>query len=292
MVLRVYAVVCAAALLGAAVAAQDAPPVVPPPELSAAKAQTLGLEIDKLRNNNAEGRAKAEAVIIAMGRGAVPALVAEAHTRHAGQQEGLLNCLLALTDKNDRGLVEESLASPHVTLRRFGARRAGELKLAPLMDKLPPLLADEDLTVRTEAALALLSTGREEGLAVAATVMDGPQRDRVVKALRGVAGKGPHEGVAAMLVIDEERERFEPEVASKERMAAVDLLHAIGDPVSQELLVRALDDHHNIVQRMAIDALRDLLEKQPPMTGSSIFQQIKEVERLRQVWKEKGRAGN
>ncbi len=285
MASRVYAAVLAGALLGAA-AAQEPPAIEPPPELTPAQAQSLDREIDKLRNNNAPGRAKSEAVILEFGRGAVPALVKAAHTRHAGQQEGLLNCLLVLTDLDDRGLVEESLASPHVTLRRFGARRAGELKL-PLMDKLPPLLADADEAVRTEAALALVANGREEGLPVVALVLGGPQAERARAALRGIAGKGDHANLAAMLVIDKERERFEPEVASKERMAAVDLLHAIGDPASQALLVRALDDHHNIVQRMAINALRDLLEKQPPLDGSSIFQQIREVERLKQVWKER-----
>jgi HEAT repeat protein len=285
MVSRVYVALLVVALTGAA-RAQD-PPADPAAELTAAQATALDREIDKLRNGHAAGRAKTEALVIGYGPGAVPALVKAAHTKHAGQQDGLVNCLLALTDADDAGLLEESLASPHVVLRRFAARRAGELKLEPLIDELPPLLEDKDEVVRTEAALSLLSNGREEGLPVAAPALAGPQRERVVAALRGVAGKGDHQNVAAMLVIDKERERFEPEVAAKERLAAVDLLHAIGDPASQALLVKALDDHHNVVQRMAINALRELLEKQPPMDGSSIFQQIKEVERLKAVWNER-----
>ena len=90
-----------------------------------------------------------------------------------------------------------------------------------------------------------------------------------------------------MLTIDQKREREEPEVAAKERIAAVAVLHAIGDKPAQVLLMQTLEDHHNVVQRDAINALRDLLEQQPPMQGGSIFQQIKEVERLRKVWKEK-----
>jgi len=268
--------------------AQDLPPVEAPPALSAAQAQALDREIAKLRNNVVDVRAKTEAVIIAYGRGAIPALVAECHTLHAGQQDGLVNCLLALADMRDRDLVDSSLTSDKVPLRRFAARKVGELKLPAQIDKLPPLLKDADEVVRTEAAISLVANGREEGLPVATIALPGPQHARVQTALHGVANKGPHDGVAAMLKIDEKREREEPEVAAKERIAAVAVLHAIGDKAAEVLLMQALGDHHNVVQRDAINALRDLLEQQGPMEGSSIFQQIKEVERLQKVWKDLG----
>jgi HEAT repeat protein len=280
------AVCIALTLLAGAAAAQELPPVQPPPALEPAKVQALEREIDKLRNNNAEGRAKAEALVIEYGRGAIPYLVEQAHTTHAGHQAGLIACLLALADINDRELVAQSLTSPQVTLRRFAARKAGELGMPELLDKLPPLLKDADESVRTEAALALVSHGREEGLPVAALALGGPQRERARTAIRGVAGKGNHENIGAMLKIDAKREREEPDAASKERLAAVDVLYAIGDEPSIVLLVTALDDHHNLVQRSAINALRDLLEQQGPMAGSSIFQQIKEVERLKEVAKQ------
>jgi hypothetical protein len=267
--------------------AQELPPVEPPPALTAAQTQALDREIDKLRNHSAEGRAKTEAVIIGMGRGAIPALVEQCHTVHAGQQAGLVNCLLGLTDMRDRDLVEQSLTAERVPLRRFAARKVGELKIPAQIDKLPALLADKDEAVRTEAAISLIENGREEGLPVATIALNGPQGARVKAALHGVAGKGDHAGVAAMLKIDPKREREEPEVAAKERIAAVAVLHAIGDKPAQVLLMQTLGDHHNIVQRDAINALRDLLEQQPPMQGSSIFQQIKEVERLKKLWKER-----
>jgi HEAT repeat protein len=109
----------------------------------------------------------------------------------------------------------------------------------------------------------------------------------VQAALKGVAGKGRHDNVGAMLRIDPQREREEPDVTSKERLAAVDLLHAIGDQTAIDWLLLALDDSHNVVQRNAINALRDLLEQSGPMEGSSVFQQIKEAERIREVAKQK-----
>ena len=286
MSVRASALFLACVVFAAAAGAQDLPAVEAPPALTAGQAQSLQREIDKLRNNNAENRAKTEAGIIAYGRGAIPALVAEAHTLHVGQQAGLENCLLGLADLRDRDLVASCLSSEHVTLRRFAARKVGELKLKDQIDKLPPLLKDADEAVRTEAAISLVANGREEGLPVATIALPGAQHARVAAALKGVANKGPHAGVADMLKIDEKREREEPEVAAKERIAAVQVLHAIGDRAAEVLLVAALDDHHNVVQREAINALRDLLEQAEPMAGSSIFQQIKEVERLKQVWKD------
>lgn len=288
---RPYALLLALLLATAPAAPQDATPAapapadlpVPPPALSAAKASSLQREIDKLRNDNAAGRAKTEKAVIAFGRGAVPALVKAGHTSHEGQREGLVNCLLALTTLDDRELVAESLASPHVALRRFAARRAGELHLEGQMEALHALLADADPAVRVEAAISLVANGHEEGLPTAAPAMSGPLRERVQAALKGVADKGPHAELGALLAIDPRREREEPEAAAKERLAAVDLLHAIGDRASITWLVRALDDTHNVVQRNAINALRDLVEHQGPMEGSSIFQQVKEAERIREV---------
>ena len=289
MTCQPYALLMSALLALPAAGQADAAPA-PPPELPVAKAQALEREVAKRRNNSDTGRAKTEAEIIAYGRGAVPLLVKAGHTTHEGQRRGLANCLLAVTTADDHPLVAELLASPHIALRRFAARKAGELARAELLEPLHPLLQDADEAVRVEAAIALMANGDEAGLPVAAPAMTGPLRERVRVALKGVAGKGRHENVGAMLTIDPQREREEPSVTSKERLAAVDLLHAIGDKAAIDWLLRALDDSHNVVQRNAINALRDLLEQQVPMEGNSVFQQIKEAERIKEVAQQQRKA--
>ncbi len=289
MTCQPYALLLSALLALPAAGQADAAPA-PPPELPVAKAQALEREVAKLRNNSDAGRAKTEVEIIAYGRGAVPLLVKAGHTTHEGQRRSLANCLLAVTTLDDHPLVAELLTSPHIALRRFAARKAGELARPELLEPLHPLLQDADEAVRFEAAIALMANGDEAGLSVAAPAMTGPLRDRVRAALKGVAGKGRHENVGAMLTIDPQREREEPAVTSKERLAAVDLLHAIGDPAAVDWLLRALDDSHNVVQRNAIDALRDLLEQQGPMEGNSVFQQIKEAERIKEVAQQQRKA--
>ncbi|MHC5211481.1 MAG: HEAT repeat domain-containing protein [Planctomycetota bacterium] len=261
----------------------DLPPAEPIPELSAAKNEKLKRAVKKLRNDSDKHRHAAEADVIAFGRSAIPQLLDASTTDHEAMQDAILSCLAAVADINDRAIVAEQFGSERPLLRRFAAREAGESGLAALLDKLPPLLEDDDESVRLEAALALVANGREDGLGIATLAYTGPAKERVLAALPGVAGKGDHAPVAQLMVIDPKREKRDPEGAAQERLAAVQILHAIADPAAVRLLVRALDDKHNVVQRASIDALRALLEDKPPLETSSIFQQINEVKRLKEV---------
>jgi HEAT repeat protein len=263
------------------------PPIEPPPALSAMEAEKLKRAIKKLRNDNAKYRHAAEQEVIAFGRGAIPLLEEAATTKDEAMMDALVNALCGVADARDRDRVESNLASQLIPLRRFAAREAGDIGLPELLDRIIPLLGDSDRPTQVEAALSLVRNGREEGLAVLTLAYGGSYGpgwdDRVLAALPGIANKGPHLEAATLLTIDPEREKAEPDVASNERLAAVKLLHAIGDPAATALLVRALDDHHNVVQREAINALRDLLEHKGPLEASSIFQQLNEVKRLKDV---------
>ena len=263
------------------------PPIEPPPALSAMEAEKLKRAIKKLRNDNAKYRHAAEQEVIAFGRGAIPLLEEAATTKDEAMMDALVNSLCGVADARDRDRVESNLASQLIPLRRFAAREAGDIGLPELLDRIIPLLGDADRPTQVEAALSLVRNGREEGLAVLTLAYGGSYGpgwdDRVLAALPGIANKGPHLEAATLLTIDPEREKAEPDVASNERLAAVKLLHAIGDPAATALLVRALDDHHNVVQREAINALRDLLEHKGPLEASSIFQQLNEVKRLKDV---------
>jgi hypothetical protein len=259
------------------------PPVEPPPELSAADNEKLKRAVKRLRNDSDQHRHAAQADVIAFGRAAVPALVDASTTTHEAMQDAILNCLAAVVDARDRELVAGQMGSERALLRRVAARAAGRLGVPALVDALPPLLEDDDAVVRLEAGLALVANGREDGLGVLALGFDGPAHERILDALPGVAGKGNHAPVAALLKVDPKRQKRDPDGAAKERLAAVRILHAIGDPAAVGLLVRTLDDGHNVVQREAINAVRDLLEGSGPLETVSTFQQLKEVERLKEL---------
>ncbi len=306
------AVTCSVAALPAAptgpAAGQQAaalPAVEAPPTIERAKRQKLVRAVKRLRNSSAERRRETEQEIIAFGRAALPVLLDAAVTPHEGQQAGLVECLSELADARDRELAAAALTSPHPTLRRFGARFAGELGTEELLDAATALLDDDDQTARIEAALALVSRGRDSGLLPLIEVFDtgwhpdaevsphkqqpgqqppeSPWQARILEALPGVAGKGSHKRLTWRLTIDPQREQEEPAEAANERLAAVRMLHAIGDRASQRAIAGALDDPHNLVQRAAIDGLRDLAEDSGPFDGGSIFEQLNEVKRLKQL---------
>ncbi len=262
----------------------ELPPVEAPPELEARLAPKFERALKRLRNSKAGPRAATEAEIIGYGRGTIPDLLEATTTDHAGLSAGLVFCLTELVDLRDRDIVAEALHSERPVMRRFGARATGKLGTEPLVAELPPLLEDDDDGVVVEAALALATQGSDAGLGELALRYGDPElKPRVLAALPGVKGSGDHRALRMLLVIDERREREEPDVAAAERQAAVEMLHAIGDDSAINSLTRALEDSHNVVQRAAIDALRDLLEDSGPFDGKSIFQQLREVERLRDL---------
>jgi HEAT repeat protein len=262
---------------------EELPPIEPPPPLTAVQDAKLERALKKLRNDNETYRVKAEAGVIEFGRGAIPALLDASHTDNEAMQQGLVNCLVALADLRDRDTVEECLESDRAVLRRFAVRKTGDYGLDDLHEKLVPRLEDQDEEVAFEAALALVRNGRDEGLPLAARAFQAGREGAVLEAVAGVKDKGTHRPLAELLTVDPKREKRDPEGAAQERLAAVRLLHAIGDEASERLLLTALDDKHNVVQREAIDALRHLLEGASPLEATSIFKQIEEVERLKQV---------
>jgi HEAT repeat protein len=283
----------------------DLPAPEPPPELRSTDQQKVGRAFKKLTSRKDAARRAAMDDILAFGRGAVPMLVEEADTTSEAKRSSLTHCLLALTDMRDWDLVESQVQSPLLALRRFAARKAGELALVHLTDELLELLDDEDGEVRLESAIAVTALGDEAGLSAlvdahlpifreellsrdpkAKRAVDPTHADqgaRILAALPRLADVGLHQTLSSRLAIDPKRVREDPEGAAIERQAAIAMLRALGDRASRQALTKALDDPHNLVQRDAINALRQLLEDKSAFAGGSIFQQIEEVNRLKKI---------
>src|SRR4029453_18697763 len=101
--------------------------------------------------------------------------------------------------------VEAHLTSGLIPLRRFAARETGDIGLPEMLDRLLPLLGDQDRPTQVEAALSLVRNGREEGLAVLTLAYGGSYGegwgDRVLAALPGIANQGTHAEIAKLLTI-------------------------------------------------------------------------------------------
>jgi len=289
--------------------ARDLPKVESPPELSALQEQKLGRAIKKLRNSNATKRAELEDDVIAVGRGALNALAEAATTDHPGKMAGLQRCLFELVDLRDRLFVAEAMESELVVMRRFAAQAAGKLVTEALHSGLTKMLDDADDVTATLAALSLTRNGDESALGVlvetylAAQAKPSASKDAkgsrssrkkddegddwtpaITEALAHLHGAGDHQALLDRLKVDQMLEKDDPQASSAVRLAAVAMLKIIGDEAAVRGLGRALDDHHNIVQQESINALRALIEDKPPFEGAT-FQQIRELERLKDVLK-------
>lgn len=289
--------------------ARDLPAVETPPELTALQKQKLGRAIKKLRNSNASVRAKVEDDVIAVGRGALPALADAASTDHAGKMAGLQRCLVELVDLRDRLWVAEAMSSEDLVMRRFAAEATGKLGTPTLLKQVAQLLDDEDTVSATLAALSLTRAGDESALGtlvdlyvaadLAKTRASKSGRSKssrgsptaevdwtpaILEALPQLYDVGSHEALLERLVVDDMLERDDPQASSAVRLAAVAMLDTIGDEAAVKGLIRALNDPHNIVQQESINALRRLVEDKPPFQGAT-FQQIRELERLKKLLK-------
>lgn len=286
--------------------ARDLPMVEAPPELSALQEQKLGRAIKKLRNSNATKRAELEDDVIAVGRGALNALAEAATTDHPGKMAGLQRCLFELVDLRDRLWVADAMESELVVMRRFAAQAAGKLITEALHSGLTKLLDDADDVTATLAALSLTRNGDESALGVLVetylAAQAKPSSDKssrssrkeadkgddwtpaITEALAHLYGAGNHQALLDRLKVDEMLEKDDPQASSAVRLAAVAMLKIIGDEAAVRGLGRALNDHHNIVQQESINALRALIEDKPPFEGAT-FQQIRELERLKDVLK-------
>ena len=300
------AVVLLAGPLAPAAGAQDAPEGLPaaeePPELSKSKAQKLARALKKLSATKPAARDKAREQVVAFGRGAIGPLLDEAATTNPVKQESVTLCLIELVDVADWITVERCASREEVALRRFAARKAGELPLPHLEETLVELLADDDAEVRLEAAIAVTALGSDRALgaladsyvplhrALAAGEGDEAEQaeaadttERIRAALAGLDDGADVRDLVARLKSDPMEQKADPEGTAVERMAAVALLRAVGTDAAVRGLTTALDDSHNIVQRDAINALRHVVEGAGPYSGASIFQQINEVKRLKEV---------
>lgn len=262
--------------------ARGTPPALePPPELSVTVRNKVTRALKKFTSKKEQARASQVETVLEAGRGAVPLLVEHAETTSEEKQAEVAHCLTVLADGRDRFEIEDWLESEHVALRRAGATLAGRIATERLVRGLPRLLEDEDAAVRFETALSLAATGQDDGVDVLVERFDESTAARIVEAAAGLAGTGSHSRLRKHLIVDEEAAKRDPHAAALPRRAAVAMLEGIGDRAAISALSKVLDDPHSLVQLDAIDALRKLLEDAEPFNATSIFAQIKEVERLK-----------
>jgi HEAT repeat protein len=252
---------------------EEKPPVYPP--LSALHKEQVKRLFSQFKNRNPEKRREAEKDMIAIGRGAVPDLLENGDTRHDHQGECIYRCLMALLDGRDLYTLKNGYKSKAPRMRLLSVVKISSLKKPELAEFLKGAMKDEDDKIRLEAALGLLALKDPGGIGeiiekVAETRKDPPKR--LLEDLPLLHGK-VYDSLFTPYLIKHEN----PDV----KIAAAQVITAIGDPRLKSVLGRALDDPHNIVKTAAVNALRKLIRNEEPRTFSTVFELVETVD----AWK-------
>lgn len=255
---------------GSTPASKPAPPTWP--KLEGKSTKDLGLAIESLkRAPTAEGVDAALDKIRGFGKPAVPYLY-EALSRQKVEADGelsqeatrLLGALDAVVDREDGARLAVDTAHRHALVRRFALRKCGEFGVEAALAAAKKALADPDPDTRFEAALTGAALGSLDGFEVLrrAARDDWPARGARLRAILE-----RHRSEAAT-------EKCLPGLASSDWQdvcASLRLLAGWGVRSCASEVARHLDTTDNRVKESCINALRGIVDGEPPIEKLSAF---------------------
>ena len=297
--------------LGRASAAQGAEPptaerAAPPeierleawPELEKSAAAGAAKEVAKLRAaRTPEMAASASAALAELGAGAAPELLrALSKEKDVEARARLADALAGATGAAHTRLLAREFASPSQAVRLFALERASAFPdpaiAAPAAAALAAAraalaadarraepdarraAADAGRAELEAAALCAASAGDAGGLDVVLEIAErdwSARGEGVRAALEGV--RGPEASARAVLALES------PD--SRARLAALRVLAGAGERSAAEAVAPFLDDENNQLRTAAIDALRGIVDGDPPIGDLSAFEAIE----LARAWK-------
>jgi hypothetical protein len=303
----VRAAALALCALAAAAAGQDpapAPPAPPPegpapaarpkaeeivrleawPEIPKDQKKQVEVDIERLRKAHTEEMGvQARAALIADGAGIVPELLPKlGKEKDPAAVARIEEVLTAVTGAQHTRLLAASFADKSQPLRTFALLRVAEFPDAGTRAEAEAALAraaavqdpgKEDQAEHLAAALAATASGSLLGLdhlAERAETGFGAHGKRMRTALEAVRGPEATQQLAP---------RLKGERAQK--IAALNLLAGCGDPSAKALVKPHLDDSDNSVRIAAINALRGIVDGDPPLDQLPVFKAIE----LAKEWK-------
>jgi hypothetical protein len=244
------------------------------PKLSSKAAAQKDLE--KVRKAGTEEMARqGQAALIAEGAGTVP-MVLRSYERERNEEiaERVEELLIELTDATQTRLLAGEFKHKSERIREWtllrvatfpdaGVRPQAEAALAAVRKK-KDKASDSELYA---AGLCVTSTGSLDGLPeVSATVLGRWSKHKLEIRSALEAVRGPE---ASALVLP----RLEAK-GRKERIAALRMLAGCGDETCVGTVGQFLDDTDNSIRIEAINALRGIVDGDPPMDKLSAFQAI------------------
>ncbi len=223
-----------------------------------------------------EVRQKCEKQIAAFGKGGIPVLllaVTNAKDEHVEPTYRLLNLLVGPEDVD---LLLENTKSRKRNLRLYVLRACARLAQPKHSKAFEASLADEDSEIRFWASLAASRAGSVAGLEELKKVVNDRWKNlaaEIQAALEGIRGPEAVKNIS--------RDLYSEELMVQ--LAAMRLLGCAGDSSAVAMLSPFLDQSDNRLKEGAVNALRGIIDRKPPVENLSVFQLIEEANR----WKER-----
>ena len=262
-----------ALLLAGAAYAQapsEKPEGTPPawPELSKAEQKSVGKACQALRRaKKPERREKVEADLVAFGAGACPFVLDRLSDHKTNVNDSLGRVLDQLTEPRHADLLAARVTDRKVAVRHYVVTRLTTLAKPELAEMFRGAREDKSEAVAQQAAFGLAACGATDSLAQLLQLANQSWDEHQAQlALALPAARGTE---ATDLVLGAVANADLPEQAT-----ALKLLRYLATSESAKAIAPYLDSEDSHVKREAINALRVVVNGEPPLETLSVFDAI------------------
>lgn len=272
--MKLLTLIGAAALLAASTATPrtQATPPEPArkpswPKLDSQQQERIAQLFKNLSSNSVDLRSGAETELAAIGAGAAPLMIAHLSDHDINVNDALLRVLPQVTSVEHAPLLAQQISSRRLAIRRFVVRRLAELHPADMGPVFRAVLRDRDAEVVFLAQLGITGTGDFEFMGA---VFERCSEDwngwraLVAQALSGARGE---KGTRWLL------ERM-AKGSARDQVTALRLLRTLGLREATGPIAVYLEHENHNVKKEAINALRAIVDGEPPLEELSVFQAI------------------
>lgn len=218
--------------------------------------------------------------IAAYGKGVVPLLLGALGKAEPEARPRLLTLLDALTDAADAGRLLKEGGSKTPLVRAYALRRASLFAGPEHAAAFEKALADDDKENRFYASLGTSRGGSLAGLgnlvSEANARWDG-QKKEILAAIGGIRGAEATKKLLSLIGPKED----------DQALAALRLLGGAGDSSALTAIAPFLDSTNNRLKEEAVNALRGIVDRAPPLENLSVFDLIEQAK----AWKAKLKGG-
>ena len=266
------------------------------PKLDAA--DKVKLDIERLRKaRTPEMGAQARDALVAVGPGVAPLLIAAlGREEDTDAQKRIVEVLEQVTAAEHTRLLAKEFVAKSPTVRKWALRRAAQFLDTGIQKQAATALErarkgveqkDGDKEELMRAALACASSGSLAGFDVLqANAYDawGKYGPDAYVALAGVRGPEATKLAASALKPTDQPKPNDPALKAADRARVVGtlrLLAGCGDESVGSILKPFLDSNDNTVRIAAINAVRALLDHEPPLVDLPVFDAVEMAKKLK-----------